>query len=152
MVVACGRRDGVVASVTRIVSFSPVPSVERARYTALLAVEQAFLDASRPGSTLGAAFRAGTAAYAEHGFDPQEWTYHHQGGLTGFVPRAILGHPQETTVLREHMATAWNPSGDGWKVEDTCLLTPDGVQPLVTDTTWPSRLVGGRLRPDVWEK
>ena len=47
MLVACARRHGLVASVTRIVSFEPLGSDERDAYERLLHVEQAFLDASR---------------------------------------------------------------------------------------------------------
>ena len=64
MLVACGRRHGLVASVTRIVSFEPLRSDERDAYERLLHVEQAFLDASRVGARLGDVVAAGTAAYA----------------------------------------------------------------------------------------
>lgn len=149
MVVACARRHGVVASVTRIVSFGPVPAREYDRFFALLQVEAAFLDATRAGTTLGDILAAGTAAYAARGFDPQEWHRHHQGGLSGFVPRDGLATPGSGVVVPEHAVAAWNPSGDGWKVEDTCLVTRRGVDPLVHDGTWPTVVVGGRTRPDI---
>ncbi len=149
MVVVCGRRDGLVASVTRIVSFGRIPVTDRGRYTDLLAVEQAFLDASRPGATLGSAFEAGISAYTRHGFSDTEWTRHHQGGLTGFVPREVLGSPGETTILTERNVLAWNPSAAGWKVEDTVVLDAHGPRLLSHDGVWPSVEVGGRLRPDV---
>lgn len=149
MVVACARRHGLVASVTRIVSFGPVPPAEQGRYRALLDVEAAFLDATCAGATLGAVLSAGTEAYGKHGFAAEEWHRHHQGGLSGFVPRDVLATPGSDVVVPEHGVAAWNPSGDGWKVEDTCLVTAAGVEPLVHDPAWPALDVAGRPRPDV---
>jgi antitoxin VapB len=152
MVVACARRHGLVASVTRTVSFGAVPAAGRERYHALLEVEQTYLDATRPGARLGDAFAAGTAAYAAHGFDPHEWHRHHQGGLSGYAPREVLASPDHPLSVPEHAVAAWNPSGDGWKVEDTCLVADGGVEPLGHDPAWPVVEVGGRRRPDVLER
>ncbi len=152
MVVVCGRRHGLVASVTRIVSFDQLPAADRGRYADLLAVEQVFLDASGPGTTLGAAFEAGIGAYPRNGFTDTEWTRHHQGGLSGFAPREVLGSPGEATVLAAGNVLAWNPSGAGWKVEDTVVLDAQGPRILSHDAGWPSLDVGGRLRPDVLER
>ncbi|WP_176451828.1 hypothetical protein [Enemella dayhoffiae] len=49
------------------------------------------------------------------------------------------------------MVVALNPSGDGGNVEDICLVTADGVRPLVRDERWPSVRVGGRNRPGILE-
>ena len=53
MLVACARRHGLVASVTRIVSFDALGPGERDAYERLLHVEEAFLDASRGRSPTG---------------------------------------------------------------------------------------------------
>jgi Xaa-Pro aminopeptidase len=148
--VCCARRDGLVASCTRIVAFAPLSPGDRARYDALLEVERCFLDATRPTTRVGDVFARGVAAYAAHGFDRDEWHRHHQGGLTGFQPREFPAHAGSDVELCPGMAVAWNPSAAGWKVEDTCLVAPDGVQPLVHHDEWPSLTVGGRARPDVW--
>lgn len=149
MLVACGRRHGLVASVTRIVSFAPLTAEEQDGYRRLLAVEQAFLDATRPGARLGDVVASGTAAYAAHGFDPDEWHRHHQGGLTGWQPREFPADPGSDVVLDAGQVVAWNPSGGGWKVEDTTLVTSSGCEPLVRDPAWPTLEVAGRPRPDV---
>jgi Xaa-Pro dipeptidase len=149
MLVACGRRHGLVASVTRLVSFGPLDPTERSAYTRLLEVERAFLDASVVGARLGDVVRAGTAAYREHGFDAQEWHRHHQGGFSGFQPREFPASPESDDPVPEGCVLAWNPSGGGWKVEDTTLVDDSGPDPLVHDDAWPTVTVGGRLRPDV---
>ncbi|MGO4603418.1 M24 family metallopeptidase [Terrabacter sp. 2YAF2] len=149
MLVACGRRHGLVASVTRIVSFTPFEDEQRDTYARLLRVEQAFLDATRVGARLGDVVSDGCAAYARQGFAPEEWHRHHQGGLSGFQPREFPAHPSSDVVLGDGAVVAWNPSAAGWKVEDTTLVLPDGPRTLVTDELWPSLEVGGRSRPDV---
>lgn len=151
MVACCARRGGLVASVTRIVSFDPLSDIERERYAALLRVEQAFLDASRPGVRVGAAFEAGAAAYGRNGFDPDEWHRHHQGGFSAWAPREYPAQPGSDDTVEEGTVLAWNPSGDGWKVEDTWLVGPDGPVALAHDDSWPQQTVGGRSRPGVLE-
>jgi antitoxin VapB len=149
MLVACARRHGLVASVTRIVAFEPLQSGEHDRYRALLAVEAAFLDATRPGARLGDAFAAGIRAYGRQGFDPEEWHRHHQGGFTGFQPREFPAYTTSDVPIPLRSVVAWNVSGDGWKAEDTCLVGDEGPEPLVHDPAWPALAVAGRPRPDV---
>jgi len=149
MIVACGRRHGLVASVTRIVSFGSISATERQTYERLLHVEQAFLDASRVGVRLGDAFTAGAGAYPKHGFSDTEWHRHHQGGFSGLHPREFPAHASSDHLLTEGSVVAWNPSAAGWKVEDTTLVLESGPQPLVSDGAWPTTVIGHRPRPDV---
>lgn len=149
MLVACGRRYGLVASVTRMVSFGPLSTTEQRGYTRLLEVERAFLDASVPGAALGEVFGAGVAAYAVNGFPSDEWHRHHQGGFSGTRPREFPAHHTSGETLTEGSVVAWNPSGGGWKVEDTSLVRSGGVRPLVHDDRWPTLRVGDRDRPAV---
>ena len=116
---------------------------ERDAYERLLAVEQAFLDASRVGRPARRRRAAGTAAYAAQGFDPNEWHRHHQGGFSGFQPREFPASPASDDVVPEGAVLAWNPSGGGWKVEDTTLVEAAGPETLVHDDTWPTVKVGG---------
>ena len=64
MLVVCARRDGLIANVTRLVSFGPLDAEARDAYGRLLRVEAAFLDATRPGRRVGDVFTDGTKAYA----------------------------------------------------------------------------------------
>ncbi|MDF2091247.1 M24 family metallopeptidase [Knoellia sp. 3-2P3] len=149
MLVCCARRHGLIASVTRVVAFGRLDAERHDSYRRLLEVERAFLDASRPGTRLGEAFSAGTAAYADHGFAADEWHHHHQGGLSGFTPRDFPAHAGSDDELATGSVVAWNPSADGLKVEDTAVVRADGPEVLVHDPDWPSLQVGGRSRPDV---
>lgn len=149
MLVACGRRHGLVASVTRIVSFEALAPANHEAYGRLLEVERAFLDASRVDAKLADVFTAGVAAYGEQGFAPDEWHRHHQGGLSGWRPREFPTHPTSAGSLPAGCVVAWNPSAAGWKVEDTTLVLDSGPETLVHDNGWPTVVVGGRARPDV---
>ncbi|MBT2514596.1 Xaa-Pro peptidase family protein [Arthrobacter sp. ISL-30] len=150
MVACCGRRNGMVGTITRMASFRPLGG-DAQEYQALLRVEQEFLDASKPGAVLGEVFRRGAEAYGLNGFDPQEWRRHHQGGLTGFNPRELIANPGTDVELSAAMALGWNPSGAGFKVEDTLLVTDNGPRILTTDPDWPMLSVGGRARPAVMD-
>lgn len=149
MLVCCARRHGLVASVTRILSFDPLTPAQEDAYRRLLAVEHAFHDATQPGTRLGDAFATGAAAYQANGLDTDEWHRHHQGGLSGFQPREFPAHHGTDLTLAAGMVVAWNPSADGLKVEDTAVVTEAGPELLVHDPAWPSIDVGGRSRPDV---
>ena len=149
MLVVCGRRHGLISAVTRMRAFTPLAPSERAAYAGLLAVEAAYLDATRPGARIGDIAAAGAAAYAEHGFPADEWHAHHQGGPNGYTTRDYLASPATDHVALERQAFAWNPSGGGFKVEDTVLATTDGLEILSPDADWPCVDVAGRQRPDV---
>jgi Xaa-Pro aminopeptidase len=150
MLVVCGRRGGLVAAVTRMRAFTALTPDEADRYARLLAVEAAYLDATRPGARVGAIVAAGAAAYAANGFAADEWHAHHQGGPTGYTTRDHLASPATDAVAQDRQAFAWNPSGGGFKVEDTVLARDaGGPENLSADPEWPVRRVAGRDRPDL---
>ncbi|MDU7361180.1 MAG: M24 family metallopeptidase [Propionibacteriaceae bacterium] len=151
MLVCCARRHGVVASVTRIVAFDPVPRPRLAAYERLLRVEARFLEASKPGAVLGDVLRHGVEGYAAFGFEADEWHRHHQGGYSGWHSREFPARTNSCEILAEGEVLAWNPSADGWKVEDTCLIGVDGAEPLVYDDAWPMMSIDGRQRPAILE-
>jgi len=142
MVVACGRRAGLIVSLTRFVGTPSADAFDR-----ILEVDAAVNGATRPGRTVGEVFRALQAAYVAAGFAADEWTRHHQGGPAGYNPREFLGDPTSTAPVVESQVFAWNPSAPGVKSEDTILTTADGPRIVTVDPAWPSRDVGGLLRP-----
>ncbi|MGW8482074.1 M24 family metallopeptidase [Microbacterium sp. NPDC055903] len=140
MLVVCGRRHGLIANATRWVG-------EDAADERILAVEQAFLDASVPGARLDDAFAAGCAAYEANGFAADEWQRHHQGGPTGYAGRDPRATDATSDLIVEGQAFAWNPTAPGVKVEDTLLRTADGWEVLTLDGRWPTVQQGGLPRP-----
>jgi Xaa-Pro aminopeptidase len=136
MLVLCGRKWGLVGSITRLVHFGPLPAelVNKSRATAQ--VDANLILGTRPGRTLAQVFQQATSAYAEAGF-ADEWKLHHQGGLAAYEPREVLGSPTAKETIAVGQAFAWNPSITGTKSEDTILVGPTHNEVLTTIDNWP---------------
>ncbi len=128
MLVLCGRRWGLVCSITRFVHFGRLPDDLRRK--------------------------AEAAAYVEMGF-ADEWQLHHQGGPAGYEPREFVAGPASTDVVSVGQAYAWNPSITGTKSEDTILVGETGNEVLTAIDGWPTLTVAvsGRefARPAILE-
>lgn len=142
----CAKRKGLIASVTRIVTFGEVMDQMVSDYTSIFKVEAALLDATVVGQPFSDPINAAIASYPVNGFDADEWTKHHQGGPTGFLPRDWPANQGTTRLIAENQPIAWNPTGKGWKAEDTILATSSGVKLLTNDPEWPAFEVNGRTR------
>lgn len=149
LVVVCARRHGLIVNVSRSVAFTPPTATEEDAQRRILGVEAAYFDALVPGTSLADAFGNGCRAYGAHGFDPDEWRRHHQGGVAGYAGRDPRATGITDDPIRLDQAFAWNPTGDGAKVEDTVLLTEQGLQVLTVDPAWPTVAYAGRERPDL---
>ena len=143
----CAKRKGLIASVTRIVTFGEVTGQMVSDYTSIFKVEAALLDATVVGAPFSDPINAAIAAYPANGFDADEWTKHHQGGPTGFLPRDWPANQGSSRLIANNQPIAWNPTGKGWKAEDTIVATNSGVKMLSNDPDWPSFEVNGRSRP-----
>ena len=149
MGVICARRKGLIASITRLIHFGAAPTELNEDYERLLRVEAAFLDETKPGVTFATAFRKGRMEYLAQGFDSDEWTRHHQGGPTGYLPRDFTAHEGTEQLINPGNAIAWNPSGRGLKVEDTLVTSDTGFEFLTGGGEWPTIEVSGRSRPAI---
>lgn len=140
MLVLCGRKEGLVCSVTRLIHFGPLPDEIRRKMEACAQVDAAIIAASQPGAALDALFRTLQDAYARAGF-ADEWKLHHQGGTAGYGAREFIAVPGETETLEPGMVCAWNPSITGVKSEDTILVPQPGGTPeiLTAIDGWPVR-------------
>ena len=154
MLVLCGRQYGLVCSITRLVHFGAMPTDLRRKVEAVARIDATYIEATRPGTSLGDIFRRGMQAYAAAGF-PDEWQLHHQGGPAGYEPREIVATPTATACVSIGQAYAWNPSITGAKSEDTILIGANGPEVLTAIPGWPSLEVSihGRVleRPAVLE-
>ncbi len=155
MLVLCGRRWGLVVSLTRLVHFGPLPDDLRHRMEACARVDATFIHATRPGSSLDQIFRTAVDAYAAVGFSG-EWQLHHQGGPAGFEPREWIATLETEDRVLLGQAYAWNPSITGVKSEDTILVGEQGNEILTAIEGWPSIPVemGGHVlhRPAILER
>jgi Xaa-Pro dipeptidase len=150
MAVSCVRKHGLITSLTRLISFGYESAAHKKRYTHLLEVEKTILDYTKHGLVIAEVFREIQEAYAKTGRS-NAWSEHHQGGPIGYYTRDFIATPEDTRMIVDGSAYAWNPSLPGVKVEDTILLLNDKLEVLTEDPRWPLREVGGRLRPEVLE-
>lgn len=151
MVVGCFMREGLVVSLTRFKRVGNIPAAIPNAYARICALDALMQEATEPGKNLGDIFAVCQKAYADLGFNANEWHNHHQGGATGYAGRTCKGAPGEPfPVIAQGWdrkvrdltgidvqfgaAFAWNPSAPGVKSEDTFILLQDGTQEIVTAT------------------
>lgn len=147
MAVACARRDGLVANITRWIRFDAGTPEERDAEARIAAVEADIFDATVPGARLDRIFADIQAAYARHGFGADQWEQHHQGGPAGYAGRDPRVTAAVTDTVVPDQAFTWNPSGPGVKIEDTVQLTESGLRVLTVDPSWPAATVNRLQRP-----
>jgi Xaa-Pro aminopeptidase len=150
LIVVCAQRFGLVASLSRAMSFGPAPERALEALQRVWTVEAAMLAASHADVRTRAVLDAARAAYAAIGA-PDAWTEHHQGGPAGYLPRDWLATPDEGRPLLAGTPLAWNPSLPWAKSEDTFLLGTEGepLRNLTWDPRWPHETVDDRPRATV---
>ncbi len=149
----CGARGGLIACLTRLIHFGPIPEDLQKRHESVCRVDGAFWNATKVGTPYGKVLQAGIDQYKKEGF-AKEWELHHQGGPTGYAGRDIVATPDEKRVVLDKQAVAWNPSITGTKAEDTFIV--DGANRIVLTASspdWPMTkvTVGGEAfsRPSI---
>jgi Xaa-Pro aminopeptidase len=155
MLVLCGRKWGLICSITRLVHFGKLPDDLRKKADATAQVDAAFIQSTRPGRRLDEIFQAGVEAYRRVGF-ADEWKLHHQGGLAGYAPREIIATPTSSALVRLGQAFAWNPSITGTKSEDTIIVGEKANEVITSIPGWPVLEIetsdGSIARPAIWEQ
>ncbi len=150
MLVLCGRKWGLVCSITRLIHFGLIPRALQERILATAQVNAALIEATRPGWSLGELFTQAQKAYESLGF-PDEWQKHHQGGLTGYEPREFLAISGSPEMVTEGQAFAWNPSITGAKVEDTILVGAAENEIITLTPSLPTTTIDGVPCAMAWE-
>lgn len=150
MLILCGRKNGLVCSLTRMVHFGPISSALQRKVSACARVDAAFIGSTRPGQILGNIFERAVSVYAANGF-PDEWQKHHQGGAAGYEPREYLAVPGSPELVIAGQVYAWNPSITGCKSEDTILVGETHNEVLTEIPDWPKIIIDGIARPLVLE-
>lgn len=136
MLVLCGRKWGLICSVTRFVHFGALSAELQHKAQLVARIDAEMIAATRPGNTLGDVFSRAQSAYAQAGF-PDEWKLHHQGGSAGYTPREVTAAPASTEPVRVGQAFAWNPSITGTKSEDTILVGEASNEIITHMADWP---------------
>jgi Xaa-Pro aminopeptidase len=155
MWVVCARRDGLIANVTRLLSFGRPSDEQKRRLEIVATIEAIAHRATQPGVPLRDILARIQTAYAEHGF-AEAWRLHHQGGPCSYAARDFIVHPTSEESVHAPQAYAWNPSVAGAKSEDTVLCTQTGCEVLTPTPGWPMLdiLVDGVTvpRPGIFER
>lgn len=145
MAVVVAKRSGLHAAATRICVRRADDEIITLMKTVAV-VNDAVLEASRPGGTWGDSVDALASAYASVG-QPLAWREHFQGGPIGFEQREFeLAPGQEASPYWDlpraaNTAVAWNPSlSGGAKLEETYLVGEE-LELLTSTPSWPM-LVG----------
>ena len=136
MLVLCGRKWGLVCSITRLIHFGHLPAELRSKSEAVAQVDAHFIAATRPGRKLCEIFQEAVESYQAAGY-ADEWRLHHQGGLGGYEPREIVATPEAEGEVSQGQVYAWNPSITGAKSEDTILVGAHENEILTAVPGWP---------------
>jgi len=136
MVVLCLRHAGLIVAITRFIHFGPIPTELAEKAQATARIDARMILGTRAGKTMSDMFALADRAYHDEGF-PTAITEHHQEGSIAYLPREIFAQPDETEVIAEQQAFAWNPSIRGTKSEDTIILGPSGPQVITQTPDWP---------------
>lgn len=152
MLVLCAEKWGLVANVTRLVHFGPLPKELSEKRLKLAEIDLTMNLATRPGIPIRDVVRLGIEAYHQVGH-PDDWRFLHQGGPTGYASREFLATPDSEGVVQLHQAFAWNPSLPGIKSEDTIWVDEETNHFLTHTGNWPYIIMerDGRVyqRPDI---
>jgi antitoxin VapB len=136
MIVVCARREGLIASLSRIVCAGKVPEDLKQKTLACARVNAQLLAATRPGITGAELYKIAADAYEAAGF-AGEINLHHQGGATGYRTRDWVAHPLSNEIVKTNQAFAWNPSISGTKVEETCLVLENETEIITASPEFP---------------
>jgi hypothetical protein len=137
MLVLCGRRQGLICSVTRFIHFGRIPEDLHRKAQIVAEIDAVLINATQPNLSLGEIFQKAITAYAQAGY-PDEWKNHHQGGLAGYEPREITATPTSNELVSLGQAFAWNPSIPGTKSEDTMLVGKAENEIITAIPDWPT--------------
>jgi Xaa-Pro aminopeptidase len=140
MLILCGRRFGLICSLTRLMHFGALPVEVRKKSRAVAQVDAAMITATQPGRSLGEVFNVAQSAYAQVGY-AEEWKLHHQGGPAGYEPREMIATPGSRVKIIEGQVFAWNPSITGTKSEDSILVNEGSYEVLTSIPGWPMQEV-----------
>jgi Xaa-Pro aminopeptidase len=137
MIVVCARRQGLIASLSRIICAGAVPNELGRRTRAAARVNGMLFNASKPGVTGRELYEVAANGYRAEGFSGEEML-HHQGGAAGYRTRDWVAHPTCADEVKKNQAFAWNPSITGTKVEETMIAFDDHIEVITTTAGWPS--------------
>lgn len=137
LLVTCAKRQGLIASHSRMVRVGEVPDELQRKTEAAAYINARLWAATRPGVNGAELYQIAAEAYRKKGF-AGEIDKHHQGGAAGYRTREWVAHPKSSEMVQEDQAFAWNPSITGTKVEETMIVTETGVEVITASPDFPT--------------
>lgn len=132
LIVVCAKREGLIASLSRIVCIGEIPAELQHKTEAAAYIFAKILSELKTGKTGAEIYQIAAEAYTEKGF-ADEINLHHQGGAAGYKTRDWVIHANSKDVIFPNQAFAFNPSITGTKVEETNLLINGEIE-ILTET------------------
>ena len=140
MLVLCGRKYGLVSSLTRLVHLGALPDELSCKAKSVSILDAAYISATKPGTPISTIIKYAQSIYKEEGY-PDEWRLHHQGGPAAFDSREFTANNDSPGIVQAGQAYAWNPSITGVKSEDTILVHENGNEILTQIHGWPETAI-----------
>mgnify|MGYP001204038155 FL=1 len=137
MIVVCAKRDGLIASLSRIFSIGQISDELRKRTDAVAKVHARMMHATRPNATGKEIFEIIKNAYSDVGFAGEELK-HHQGGACGYKTRDWVAHSESLEQVQLNQAFAFNPSITGTKSEETFIVKENGIEVITASANFPA--------------
>jgi len=129
MLSVCGRKRGLVTSITRMASLGPVDEDRKARHQAVSNVLACLFANTRPGAVAKEIFARAIQAYETNGYG-EEWKLHPQGGMAAYASREWVANIDNNHLIKVNQAFAWNPTITGTKAEETIVTLEHGNEVL----------------------
>jgi antitoxin VapB len=146
------RRWGLHANITRLVHFGEPPAEIRRAMDGVATIGGHVAKMLAPGVRFAAVLAEERRLYSELDY-PDEWNYHFQGGITGYVLADATRCLDPEARAVERQAYDYFITITGAKYEELTLLTEDGIEVASLGPGWPTRSVstpsGETIVPDV---
>jgi antitoxin VapB len=104
LLVTCAKRNGLIASLSRVVCSGTAPSELKEKTEAAAFVNASLWNATRKGVTGAELYQTAADAYARKPDLRKEINLHHQGGATGYKTREWVAHPTSAEVVKADQA------------------------------------------------
>jgi antitoxin VapB len=127
---------GLHADVSRMLHFGPVPEEIAKKYDAACIIEAASISLCRPGRKFAEILDVQKRLYKSTGY-PEEWRYHYQGGVTGYVLTDPTLSQDPEAEVSSHQAYDWFITITGVKVEELSLNTGEHREVCSAAGRWP---------------
>lgn len=138
MISLAAQRQGLIVSLTRMVSFEALPYQLSEQLHDLYEIENGYLNGTQVGQQVNELFIEAVNKYKEFGYNP-EWEFKDHGGSLGYRVRDYLVTDECEKEIQPNQPFAWTATLPGLKLEDTVVATESGPELITTSERWPTQ-------------